>query len=116
MGRWGEELAEQTLVEAGMVILDRNWRCELGEIDLVARDGDTVVICEVKARSSCAVGHPFDAVTARKVTRLRRLAARWLAEHAVRPTGVRLDVVGILTSGPASGGGQVQIEHLRGVG
>ena len=58
VGRWGETIAEQTLISAGMDILARNWRCREGEIDIVARDGTTLVICEVKTRSSMAFGRP----------------------------------------------------------
>lgn len=115
LGRRGEDVAERVLTGAGMVILDRNWRCELGELDLVARDGDTVVFCEVKTRSGERLGHPFEAVTARKTARLRRLAARWLTEHPVRPGAIRLDVVGILVP-PGGSSADVRVEHLRGVG
>lgn len=112
LGAYGERVAAQRLVEAGMVLIDRNWRCDLGEIDLVLRDGDTLVVCEVKTRSSAAYGHPLEAVTPAKAARLRRLAARWLQEHDVRPPGVRLDLVGVLLApqGPA------EVEHVRGVG
>jgi putative endonuclease len=116
LGRRGEDVAAQTLTAAGMVILDRNWRCELGELDIVARDGDTLVFCEVKTRSGDALGHPFEAVTPRKAARLRRLAARWLAEHPVRPRAVRLDVVGVLAAGRRPAAAVVRVEHLEGVG
>ena len=68
-----------------MVVLDRNWRCAHGEIDIVARDGDCLVVCEVKTRRATAFGEPVEAVTRRKAARLRRLAAR-LAGRA-RPSG-----------------------------
>ena len=64
LGRYGEVLAARHLVERGMVVLDRNWRCPLGEIDLVLRDGDTLVVCEVKTRTSHDYGSPHEAVTA----------------------------------------------------
>ena len=85
VGGYGERVAAQRLVAAGMVVLDRNWRCDAGEIDLVLRDGSTLVVCEVKTRSSVHYGHPLEAVTPVKAARLRRLAARWLAEHDVHP-------------------------------
>lgn len=111
VGRYGEQVAARYLVAQGMVVLDRNWRCPAGEIDIVARDGDTLVVCEVKTRSGAAYGLPIEAVTATKAARLRRLAALWLNAHPVHPRGIRLDVVGVLrsTRGPAS------VEHLRGV-
>ena len=111
VGAWGEQLAAQYLTGQQMVILDRNWRCELGELDLVARDGGTLVVCEVKTRRGEAFGSPAEAVTWRKAARLRLLAMRWLDEHPVPPLDVRIDVVGIVVS-PGSG---PRIEHLQGV-
>ena len=112
LGAFGEAYAARHLVEHGMVLLDRNWRCDAGEIDLVLRDGRVLVVCEVKTRSSVAYGSPIEAVTEQKAARLRRLAARWLAEHAVRPDEVRIDLVGVLV--PRRGG--PQLDHVRGVG
>ena len=111
LGAYGEGLAAKHLADQGMVLLDRNWRCGLGEIDLVLRDQGVLVVCEVKTRSSAAFGSPLEGVTQRKAARLRRLAARWLAEHQIRPADVRIDLVGVLV--PRSGA--AQIEHVRGV-
>lgn len=112
LGAYGESLAARHLVAQGMVLLDRNWRCDAGEIDLVLRDGDVLVVCEVKTRSSVRCGSPHEAVTDIKVARLRRLAARWLAEHGVHPRDVRIDMVAILR--PRRGASLV--EHVRGLG
>ncbi|MDP3892587.1 YraN family protein [Nocardioides sp.] len=112
LGVYGEQLAARHLVDEGMVVLDRNWRCELGEIDLVLRDGDTLVVCEVKTRSSTAYGSPLEAVDEVKVARLRRLAGRWLADHQLRPFEVRIDMVGIIR--PRRGA--MELEHVRGIG
>jgi putative endonuclease len=111
LGRYGEDVAVRHLVEGGMAILDRNWRCELGEIDIVARDGDTLVVCEVKTRRGVGYGRPAEAVTRAKAVRLRRLAVRWMQDRSVHPPLVRIDVVGVLRfpRGPA------EVEHLRGV-
>jgi putative endonuclease len=95
-----------------MVLLDRNWRCDLGEIDLVLRDGRVLVVCEVKTRTSTAFGHPLEAVTEAKADRLRDLSVRWVAEHGVRPDGVRIDLVGVLMQ-PR---GRPVLEHVRGIG
>ena len=111
LGRYGEDVAARHLVEQGYQVLCRNWRCELGEIDIVARDGDWLVVCEVKTRRSTACGEPVEAVTARKVARLRRLAARWLAESGLHPPHVRIDVVSVLR--PPTG--RALVEHLRAV-
>ena len=112
LGRYGESLAARHLVVQGMVLLDQNWRCPAGEIDLVLRDGDVLVVCEVKTRSSNDFGTPHEAVTPAKVSRLRRLAAAWLTAHAARPTGIRLDLVAVLRPrrGPSV------VEHVRGLG
>lgn len=111
LGAYGEALAAQHLTEQGMVLLDRNWRCELGELDLVLRDGRVLVVCEVKTRSSLAFGAPLEAVTEQKAARIRRLAARWLAEHGVRPDEIRIDLVGVLVPGD----GPVEVDHVKGV-
>lgn len=111
LGAYGEALAARHLVQHGMVLLDRNWRCDVGEIDLVLRDGQVLVVCEVKTRTSTAFGTPLEAVTEQKAARLRRLAARWLADHDVHPEEVRIDLVGVLL--PSRG--PVQVDHVRGV-
>ena len=111
LGRYGEDLAVGILSSSGMEIIERNWRCELGEIDIVARDGTTLVVCEVKTRTSTAYGAPTHGVTPRKAARLRRLAIRWLAEHPMHPGEIRIDVVGILRQAH----GQAVVDHLRGV-
>ncbi len=111
LGKYGEELAARHLMVKGFVILERNWRCDLGEIDLVAREASDLVVCEVKTRRSDAFGTPVEAVSARKVRRMRTLALRWLDERNVNPRDIRFDVVGIVQPlvGPP------QITHLRGV-
>ena len=63
LGRYGEDVAARHLLSEGFVVLDRNWRCDVGEIDIVARDGDTLVVCEVKTRSGTGFGSPLEAVT-----------------------------------------------------
>ncbi|GAA3812252.1 YraN family protein [Cellulomonas soli] len=111
VGRYGEDVAAAHVREAGWQVLDRNWRCTDGELDLVGMDGDELVAVEVKTRRSTAYGHPAEAVTARKLARVRRLAAQWLATHDVHPASVRVDVIAILL--PRAGAAQV--EHLVGV-
>ena len=100
-----------------MVVVDRNWRFShddlRGELDLVAWDGPTLVIIEVKARRGTAAGGPLVAVTPRKLVQLRRLAGAWLAAHPVRAADVRLDVVGV--TWPLRGGDPT-VDHVVGVG
>jgi putative endonuclease len=109
VGRYGEDVAARHLHESGLEILARNWRCREGEIDIVARERDVLVICEVKTRRSTAFGAPYDAVTYRKAEKLRRLACHWLAEHPGGGCEVRFDVVSVFR-GPT---GPAAIEHLR---
>lgn len=115
LGARGEDLAEQVLREAGMVIVDRNWRCREGEIDVIALDevdgASTLVFCEVKLRRGSGFGSPLEAVTAQKVRRLRRTVAAWLRAHPVAGARVRIDVIGLL----ARPDQPVQIMHVRGV-
>ena len=94
-------------------MLERNWRCRQGEIDLVARDGNTLVIAEVKTRSSLDYGHPFEAVSAAKLARLCLLAAAWTREHAAGHASWRVDAVSVLLPG---GDRPPVIEHLKGIG
>jgi putative endonuclease len=97
LGRAGESRAAQWYADAGYEVVARNWRCRDGEVDLIARKGRTYVFCEVKTRSSLAFGTPAEAVTRPKQVRIRRLAARWLAEEpSARPGIVRFDVVSVL--------------------
>ena len=112
VGRYGEAYAARHLAARGMVVLDRNWRCEAGEIDLVLRDGPVLVVCEVKTRTSTAYGSPLEAVTADKADRLRHLALRWVEEHRLGPAEVRIDLVGVLLQRR----GAPLVEHLAGVG
>lgn len=111
LGRYGEELAAIHLVGDGLRLLARNWRCAQGELDIVAADGATLVVCEVKTRTSDRFGRPVEAVTPAKAARLRRLAAAWLAAAGGGYETVRFDVVGVLR--PRTGAAVV--EHLRGV-
>jgi len=112
LGRRGEELAAEYLQQVGFRVLDRNYRCAGGEIDIVAADHRTLVACEVKTRSSVRYGTPIEAVDAAKVRRLRRLAVHWVATHGVIFDALRVDVVGVLKSPD----GKYTIEHVPRVG
>jgi putative endonuclease len=94
-GQWGEDRACTYYRRLGYEIVERNWRCEMGEIDVVVRRGDTVVFCEVKTRRSSGFGGAAAAVDHRKQRRIRRLAAAWLETRQVRGVEVRFDVVAI---------------------
>lgn len=111
LGQYGEEVAARYLSALGLTVIERNWRCDCGEIDIVASEGNALVVCEVKTRSSEAFGSPFDAITQRKLRRLRQLATKWLESHQIYAPVVRIDVIGIIQGviGPPD------IKHLRGV-
>jgi putative endonuclease len=108
IGKYGEELASQYLQDRGYLILERNWRCNLGEIDIVAKDKNRIVFVEVKTRSGIGYGHPFEAITANKVSRMRKLAAQWCSQHQQMGAKVRLDAIAILIHS-----GRVAVEHLK---
>ena len=111
LGAYGERIAARHLAAQGLVILDRNWRCDLGEIDLVLRDGPVLVVCEVKTRSSDVCGTPHEAVTPGKLDRLQRLAQAWAEAQGIRPAETRIDLVAIHR--PRRGAAVV--DHVRGL-
>ena len=105
LGTEGENRVAAWYESNGYSVIDRNWRCRQGELDLVARRGRVVVFCEVKTRSSTAFGAPVEAVTRTKQARLRVLAARWLEDSGLVAREIRFDVASVL---------QGQIEVLEG--
>ncbi|MCT2090137.1 MULTISPECIES: YraN family protein [Micrococcus] len=111
LGRYGEDLAARWLQDQGYRILDRNWRCPAGELDIVAEVQGWWVAVEVKTRRGVGYGEPFESINRRKLQRLHRLARAWAAEHP----GVshrdrwRVDAVSVLI--PAGGG--LKIELLK---
>ncbi|MBW0255133.1 MULTISPECIES: YraN family protein [unclassified Cellulomonas] len=113
-GRLGEDLAARLLENEGWTVLDRNWFGPGGELDLVALDPDedAVVGVEVKTRRTATYGTPHEAVTPRKVQRLRVLLGAWLAEHDVHAGSIRLDLVAV----ELRDGRPPRAEHLAGIG
>lgn len=120
LGRFGEDLAVACLEHGGLTVIERNWRCDAGEIDVVAREGRTVVFVEVRTRSQPGFGDPAEAVSRAKAIRLRGLALRWLAEHPGRGRDeIRFDVVAVVRRGPGGtpapgGAGGAAVRHIRG--
>ncbi len=110
LGRAGEERAAQHLTRHGYTVLDRNWRCAQGEIDIVAVQGSHLAVVEVKTRRSAAFGHPFEAIDDRKRRRLWGLAFAWRAAHPELAHGLdlRIEAIGILGTDPSVGA----LEHL----
>ncbi|HLP23273.1 MAG TPA: YraN family protein [Microbacteriaceae bacterium] len=110
LGAAGESLAAAYLESHELRILERNWRCHAGEIDIVATQHSELVIVEVKTRTGVQFGHPFEAVTPTKLARLYRLGVLWAAQHRWRGP-MRIDAISV-TFDQA---GVPHIEHLRGV-
>lgn len=111
LGSRGEEVAARYLAAEGMHVIDRNWRCPEGEIDLVAVDGATLVVVEVKTRTSLAFGHPFEAIDHAKLARLYFLSGAWVRAHGLYFAHRRIDAVAVLDDGRA----EPAIEHLRAI-
>ncbi|WP_061964386.1 YraN family protein [Demequina aurantiaca] len=111
VGRYGEDVVARVLTEQGWEVLARNWRCPDGELDIIAVDGGDLVAVEVKTRRGSAFGSPQEAVTWRKLHRIRRLIAAWLASQDRSFPGVRVDVVAVTVARA----GAATVEHLRGV-
>ena len=114
LGTMGEALAVDHLTRMGLRILNRNWRCRYGELDVIAADEATrtVVFVEVKTRTGDGYGGLPHAVTERKVRRLRRLAGLWLAGQDTGWAAVRIDVIGVRIGRRRT----PEIMHLRGIG
>jgi putative endonuclease len=111
LGRRGEQVAADWLEALGYRVVDRNWRCRTGELDLVLRKGKTLVFAEVKTRSSLDFGHPFEAITEQKGARLRRLAAQWCRDHGPFAGEVRIDAVAVTDAWSE----KPKVEHLTGI-
>jgi putative endonuclease len=117
LGAHGERLAASHLERAGYRVLERNARCgRIGEIDIVAQDGRSLVFCEVKTRvagSSRGPATPLDAIGPRKRERIRRLAAEWLRTRPTpgsRPSAIRFDAIGITVT---STGDLRNLDHVE---
>jgi len=95
IGRRGEALAAELLRAKGLTIVERNFRCRAGEIDLVALDGPTLVFVEVRSRRGDRAGTPFESVDQRKQAQVTRVARHFVAARGLLDHDVRFDVVGI---------------------
>ncbi len=108
-GNRGEQLAAAHLERAGIAILERNYRCRAGEIDLVAQDGNQLVFVEVRTRTGTAFGSPEDSITSRKQRKMAECAFSYLAQHAAHGRTWRIDVVAV----QLDGGRVVRIDHYK---
>jgi putative endonuclease len=96
LGERGEDAAAAFLDRSGMTVVERNWRCSAGEVDIVALDGHTIVLVEVKTRRTVRKGTPEEAVTPAKRRRYAKLAAAYLQAAGVSAVELRFDVVTLL--------------------
>ncbi len=116
VGARGEDLAAAELIRQGMRIVTRNWRCSIGELDIIAEeelDGRrTLVFCEVKCRTGLGYGSPLESITYAKLRKLRQLSAQWLVSAAPSVDAVRLDAIGVVLIR----GQRPQLTHVRGIG
>jgi putative endonuclease len=110
LGSWGEQTAAKYLIKKGYIILERNFRYRLGEIDIVALDGRTLVFIEVKTRQSQSYGLPCEAVNAQKLRHLKRMSSYYITIHHAEHRDARLDVVEILTER-----GKTYIHHIENI-
>jgi putative endonuclease len=95
LGSAGEDAAARWYEERGYRIVARNWRCRIGELDLVVARDDLLVICEVKTRAGLAFGRGYEAVTAKKQTKIRAVAEAFLDTTGGRPNSIRFDVASV---------------------
>ena len=110
LGARGEASAATDLQERGYQVLGRNYRTRYGEVDLVARDGESIVFVEVRTRRSSAYGLPEESVTARKTQRLVVVAQQYLQEHGLELVPWRVDLVAVSIEGD-----RTTLEHIRGI-
>lgn len=112
LGAHGERLAARYLEASGFQIIERNWRCARGELDIVAYEpaARSVVVVEVKTKTGLGFGTPLESITHVKARRLYQLARMWVDERSLGPTRVRVDGVGVLLAGR-----EPEITHIRGI-
>jgi putative endonuclease len=108
LGRFGEELALEALSKLGYQCLARNFRCPLGEIDLIARDRGTLVFIEIKTRRGRSIAYAKEAITPRKKKQLSKVALAYLKENEAFEAKSRFDVVAI-----SMAGGKPEVEIIR---
>ena len=110
LGKWGEGVAGRFLQEKGYVLLETNYRCRWGEVDIVAQEGDDLVFVEVRTRRGVQYGTPEESITAAKARRLVATAQEYLQEHGQDHAGWRIDLIAIRLDGDRR---VPDIAHLR---
>ena len=112
LGNRGEDIAARFFIERGFEVVVRNWRCRIGEIDLIVSKGDEIRIVEVKTRRSLAAGEPEESVTESKLQRLDDLAQMYFSENGMEDSDYHIDVVSITFGSD----GRPAVRHLEDVG
>lgn len=111
LGARGETIAAGWLEAHGYTVVDRNWRCRRGEVDIVARHAGDVVFVEVKSRAGASTGHPLESITAAKLRRLRQLVPAWFAAHPeTSARDIRIDAIAVHVIGE-----HVVVEHVEAI-
>lgn len=110
LGRWGESVAATHLEAKGYQLIERNWRCRWGEIDLVLRQGETLVFVEVKTRRGSDFGTPEEGITARKAQKLLQIGQQYVAERELDDVDWRIDMVAVELD---KSGKLLRCEHLE---
>ena len=108
LGKYGETVAAEFLMGQGYEIVERNWHCRAGEIDLIAREDDSWVFVEVKTRSSASAEEGLAAVDQLKLQKLRKAIAQWCLARQITSNKLRVDVVSVFVNA-----GAVKFEHLK---
>lgn len=110
-GAAAEELAAASLIEKGYRILDRNWRCRFGELDIVAETGETLVVIEVRSRSGTnSFGTPAESVNARKVMQVRNTAQQYVHHRRYYDRPIRFDVISVMLRADLT---PVSMDHIE---
>lgn len=107
-GSWGEEIAVGYLKKKGYLILDRNFRSRIGELDIIARNSNTIVFIEVKTRNNLKFGLPCEAITDNKKRHVKRMVNYYIMMNSIGDLDLRIDVIEILVKE-----GMVSVHHIE---
>ena len=110
LGKWGEDLAAEYLQEKGYEILERDWKSGHYDLDIVAREGDTLVVVEVKTRRNRLFGDPEEAIDHKKLRSLQSAINHYIKSHPAS-RNVRFDIISIV----GTIGSQPEIDHIKDV-